>query len=87
MEIETPKKSKGQESISDFVNGLSWKVNRASLHQSFQIPGGTMETSFYSAAQAGRSAVDMTYTPFGLFCECKGRKFIVPLANIIGVYL
>jgi|SRR5271154_7167113 len=59
----------------------SWTVERVVLHQGFTIPGGPTETSMYT-----HKGVEMKYTPHGLFCEYKGNKFIVPLANVIVAY-
>jgi hypothetical protein len=70
-----------------------WKVSRAVLHGSFPVPAGGGETeSMYSkpGEGLGRSAVTgvtMTYSAEGLFCEYKGKAFIIPLANVKGVWL
>ena len=58
-------------------------VTRAVLHQSFPLPsGGGVETSLYQ-----HKGVKMEYRSDGLFCEYKGNKFIIPLANVVGVYI
>jgi hypothetical protein len=70
-----------------------YKVKRAVLHASFPVPegGGETESMYQVPGQGiGRSAVtgvSMTYTTEGLFCEFKGAAFIIPLANVKGVWL
>ena len=59
-----------------------YDVTRVLMHQAFTVPGGSTETSMYAA-----KGIKMTYTKDGLFCEHKGKGFIVPLANIIVAYL
>lgn len=80
--------------VQGFADG--WNVKRAIFHQSVALPaGGDNTTSFYSdngsngvgRSAGGRSGVKMKYTPDGLFCEYKGTAFIVPLANVVVVYL
>lgn len=53
------------------------KVFRLQLHQPFTINGMT-EQAFTAS-----KGVDMVYTPEGVYCEYKGFRFIVPLANVI----
>lgn len=72
-----------------------WDVKRAILHQGFPLPGGgDTTTSMYAQAgqtgvgkASGRSGITMKYNADGLFCEYKGFAFIIPLANVVGVYL
>lgn len=72
-----------------------WDVKRAILHQGFPLPGGgDTTTSMYAQAgqtgvgkASGRSGISMKYSSDGLFCEYKGYAFIIPLANVVGVYL
>lgn len=58
-------------------------VIRALLHQAAELPGGGgVETSLYKA-----KGVTMVYCDDGLYCEYKGKQFIVPLANVVCVHV
>lgn len=70
-------------------------VRRTILHQGVPLPnGGDTTTSMYSEVgqtgvgkSTGRSGVKMKYNQDGLFCEYKGHAFVIPLANVVVVYL
>jgi hypothetical protein len=78
-------------SLRDEFIGI--EVKRAKLHQAFQLPGGGDTTdSLYSASKVqgvarGRGGIYMKYGQDGLFCEYKGEAFIVPLPNVIVVFI
>jgi hypothetical protein len=69
------------------------KARRASLHSSFQVPAGGGETeAMYDkpGPGLGRSALTgvlMSYHEMGLFCIYKNEQFVIPLANVKGVWL
>lgn len=70
-----------------------YEVKRITLHQAVDVPlGGGSVSAMYAkpGTGIGRSActgVNMTFTDTGVFCQFKGQSFIVPLANIIAIYL
>lgn len=71
-----------QEIIVIFVEQIiPYNVSRVLMHQAFTVPGGTTETSLYE-----HKGVKMKYTILGIRGEHKGKKFTIPLANVIVAY-
>lgn len=58
---------------------------KVQLHQACTIDGIT-ETSFYTQHDKKRFTA-IIWTQQGVFCEYKGNKFVVPLANVVAAYL
>lgn len=66
-------------------------VKRALFHQSVELRGLATTNTFYNKSEEGvgrgRSGINMVYNRDGLFCDYKGQLYIVPLANVICVWL
>lgn len=56
-------------------------VERALMHQAFQVPFAGTESSLSAARISG---LKMVYHPgYGLICEHKNKYFLAPSANVI----
>lgn len=56
-------------------------ITRAQLHQPFTVNGST-ETTMYA-----HKGYTMVYHSDALYCEYKSHKFIVPLANVVAMFI
>lgn len=72
----------GIKTTKPIIHEPGFVVTRALLHQAFPIPKGDTATSMHAS-----KGINMRYCPDGLYCENKGLRFIIPLANVIGVYV
>jgi hypothetical protein len=58
-------------------------IDRTLMHQGFQIPGGSTESSL-SGHRPGTRGLELVYHPgYGLIGFLKGKYFLSPSANVI----
>lgn len=62
-----------------FDNGIP--VIHAALHQSIQIPGGVAAEKTLSDFKY--PGIQMAWTPVGLLAKIKGKKVMIPSANVV----
>lgn len=88
-EIQEPKKRGPKPKTITYVppvqQSIGFNVTRACFHQAVDVKGLGVESSLYS--DKGTKSVKMRWQPDGLYCEYKEKKFIVPHANVIVVYV
>lgn len=66
-----------------FHESCTVALDRAFMHQSFQVPGAGQESTI-SAARPGTRDLKIVYHPgYGLIGFMKGKYFLAPSANII----
>lgn len=66
-----------------FIEPCTLKLDRALMHQAFQIPGGSTESTISSGRRA-TPGMEIVYHPgYGLIGKFKGSYFLAPAANVI----
>ena len=58
-------------------------MDRAFMHQSFQVPGGGQESTISSGRPATRGVAIVYHPGYGLIGNANGKYFLAPSANVI----
>lgn len=74
-----------QKTLAALMNEqIAVKIERALLHQAFQVPYAGTETTLSDARVRG---IKMVYHPmYGLICLNKDKRFFTPSANVVVAY-
>lgn len=81
QEVPAPKQRTIQALLED---PIAIKVSRILLHQAFAIPAAGTELTLHEGRMPG---IKMAYHPmYGVIVENKGKRVIIPAANVIAAY-
>lgn len=83
-EATTEAKEPKRKTLKDlFHESCAIAVDRTLMHQAFQIPGASMESTL-SAQRLRKSNFKMVYHPgYGLIGQIEGKYFLSPSANVV----